>query len=221
MSGSTDQGSLNQLLQWSIQNSEGTQSSDKDAQQPPRDARKGLDPKMLAALLGGPSDADLMREAMVVITAPLEESDLENKLVAWDNLEQLVEQIDNANNLEALKLWSPLLDQLQSQEAECRMYAAWVISTAVQNNVKCQEKLLALGGVQKLLDVVLQDTAQTARKKAANALSSEVRNFQPALDELLEKLPENFLNGPRRLDAADMEQVNSVVDALRQRAVNG
>ncbi|QIX01516.1 hypothetical protein AMS68_007033 [Peltaster fructicola] len=215
-----DQGSLNQLLQWGITNSDTSQQSAQDGQAP-RDPRKGLDPKMLAALLGGPSDADLMREAMVVITATPEESNLENKLIAWDNLEQLVEQIDNANNMEALKLWTPLLEQLQTEEAECRMYAAWVISTAVQNNVRCQEKLLALGGVQSLLDRVMQDDDQKVRKKAATALSSEVRNFQPAFDELVEKLPKGFLTGADRLDAADMEQVNSVVDALRRRAADG
>lgn len=210
-----DQGSLNQLLQWGIENSGDQQGQ---PNQPTRDATKGLDSKVLAQLLGAPSDADLMREAMRVITAPLSESPLDAKLTAWDNMEQLVEQIDNANNLEPLGLWQPLIDQLSNEDPECRAYAAWCISTAVQNNIKCQERLLAAGGVEKLLSLVLNDPSKPVRKKAATALSSEVRNYQPALDDLMEKIPQEFVTKGRKLDACGMEEVNSVIDALRQRA---
>lgn len=213
MAGS-DQANLNGLLKWGIENSESSRQTGTES----KDPRSGLDAKVLAQLLGGPSDADLMREAMRVITAPQEESPLDNKLIAWDNLEQLVEQIDNANNLQALGLWKPLIGQLKSDEADCRMYAAWVISTAVQNNVKCQEILLSNGAVQILLDLALNDSTQSVRKKAATALSSEVRNYQPALDEVLQKLPNNIFSGSRRLDANDMEEVNSVITPLREQA---
>lgn len=221
MAGSTDQGGMNQLLQWGIENStapDGVTSDPPATQQQPRDPAKGLDSKMLAQLFGAPSDADLMRDAMAAILATKEQVSLEGKLVAWDNFEQLVEQIDNANNLEPLGLWPPLIGQLDSDEGECRMYAAWCMSTAVQNNIKCQERLLASGGVEKLLRGVLDDPIQAARKKAANALSSEVRNFQPALDELTEKMPDDLLPGGRRVDATDMEEVNVIIEALRQRA---
>lgn len=126
---------LNNLLRWGVENSEATRNDTAAA----GEHKTSLTPEMLAALMGGPSDAELMREAMRAVTS--EETDLENKLTAFDNFEQLVEQIDNANNIEALGLWKPLLSQLESEEAELRRMAAWCVGTAVQNNVKAQEKV--------------------------------------------------------------------------------
>lgn len=126
---------LNNLLRWSVENSEAARDDPALASQP----KSNLTPEMMAALMGGPSDAELMREAMRAITS--EETDLENKLTAFDNFEQLVEQIDNANNMEPLGLWPLLLKQLENEEAELRRMAAWCVGTAVQNNVKAQEKV--------------------------------------------------------------------------------
>lgn len=66
---------------------------------------------------------------------------LDNKEQAFDNLEQLIENLDNANNLENLKLWNPLIGQLSSPESSLRYMAAWVCGTAVQNNLKSQESV--------------------------------------------------------------------------------
>ena len=57
--------------------------------------------------MGGPSDATLLKEAMAAIQSP--DASNENKLVAFDNFEQLIENIDNANNIESLGLWTPLI----------------------------------------------------------------------------------------------------------------
>jgi hsp70-interacting protein len=128
---------LNNLLRWGIENSDSTRNDPNATTD--RDAVRGLDPSVLAALLGGPSDADLMKDSMAAIQNP--EVDLENKLVAFDNFEQLVENLDNANNMETLGLWTPLVGQLKSAEDELRMMAAWCVGTAVQNNVKSQESV--------------------------------------------------------------------------------
>jgi hypothetical protein len=155
---------------------------------------------------------------MTAIVAPIDQVDLENKLTAWDNLEQLIEQIDNANNMESLGLWQPLLQQLDSSEAEMRRMAAWCLSTAVQNNVKCQERLLAIGAITKLAKLAIDDDSQAVRKKAVNALSSEVRNFQPGLDELEKHLPQQFSSGRRGADAGDMDAVDAIIGKLREQA---
>jgi hsp70-interacting protein len=89
--------------------------------------------------MGGPSDADMMKESMSAIMHP--DINMENKLVAWDNMEQLVENIDNANNLEPLGLWTPLCNQLKEKEDDHRRMAAWCLGTAVQNNPKAQERV--------------------------------------------------------------------------------
>jgi len=132
---------LNELFKWSIENS----SKDGQPAQPPATTTNtngapssNLNPEILQVLMGGPSDADLMKESMAAIRSP--EVDLENKMVAFDNFEQLVEGIDNANNMEALGLWTPLVELLRSEEKYVRMMAAWCVGTAVQNNIKAQER---------------------------------------------------------------------------------
>ena len=214
-----DQQSLNQLLQWGIENSD---SSRNDTTTQPtdqqRDPSRGLNAKALAELLGGPSDADRMRGAMAAIIAPTDQVNLESKMTAWDNFEQLIEQIDNANNLESLGLWPPLIKQLDNAEPEMRRMAAWCISTAVQNNVKSQERFLASGAISKLAKLAVEDENQAVRKKAVTALSSEVRNFQPGLDELHQSLPKDLWAGRNGVDAGDMEAVDEVIQKLRDHA---
>ena len=176
---------LNRLLQWSIQNTAASRNDPTTVQTDDIRQPSNISPELLAQLMGGPSEADLMKAAMSAIVAPLEDCDLENKLVAWDNFEQLIEGIDNANNMQPLGLWIPLVGQLDSEHAECRAWAAHCLNTAVQNNPDCQERCLAINAIPKLIKQVLEDTDKTARKKAAGALSSEVRNYQPAADELV------------------------------------
>lgn len=138
---------LNHLLKWSIENSEASRTdpastSNAEAGQTDSPASNSLNAEALKALMGGPSDAQLMQESMKAIQSP--DISLDNKLVAFDNLEQLIESIDNANNMESLGLWTPLMGQLDSEEADMRRMAAWCLGTAVQNNVKAQERVRLL-----------------------------------------------------------------------------
>ena len=208
---------LNRLLQWSIQNSAASRNDPTTVQTDDIRQPSNLDPELLAQLMGGPSEADLMKAAMSAIVAPLEECDLENKLIAWDNFEQLIEGIDNANNMQPLGLWIPLVGQLDSEHAECRAWAAHCLNTAVQNNTACQERCLAINAVPKLVKQVLEDEALAARKKAAGALSSEVRNYQPAADELVKCLPEDVWN-KGKVDASDMDAVDVLIGVVREKA---
>lgn len=137
---------LNDLLKWSVENSEASRRSIANINDDPNNSNSvppptlnGLNEAALRALMGGPSDADLMKESMAALLS--DEVDLENKIVAFDNFEQLVENIDNANNMEPLGLWTPLVGLLQHKEADMRRMAAWCIGTAVQNNEKGQDKV--------------------------------------------------------------------------------
>ena len=135
---------MNNLLKWSIQNStnpsqQQTENNEAAAHVAAPGSNRGLNPDMLRTLFGGPSEADLMKAAMEVLHS--DEADLENKLVAFDNFEQLVESVDNANNMEPLGLWSPLVKLLGHDEAEMRRMAAWCVGTAVQNNEKAQDRV--------------------------------------------------------------------------------
>lgn len=133
---------MNSLLKWSIKAATEEQASgDKNdsGNNAPADPSRGLTPQMLSTLFGGPSEADLMKAAMEALRS--DEVDLENKLIAFDNFEQLIESIDNANNLEPLGLWTPLVELLDHNEPDMRRMAAWCIGTAVQNNEKSQDKV--------------------------------------------------------------------------------
>ncbi|KAF7587396.1 hsp70 nucleotide exchange factor fes1 [Aspergillus hancockii] len=210
-------GNMNSLLKWSIKNSTNQQSDDPNASNnTPDAATRGLTPEMLSSLFGGPSDADLMKGSMEALLS--DEVDLENKLIAFDNFEQLIESIDNANNLEPLGLWTPLVELLQHGEADMRRMAAWCIGTAVQNNEKAQDKLIVFNAVPKLLEISTTDSNPAARKKAVYALSSAVRNYQPAMDELVKHLPEGYPRG-EKVDAGDMDAVDAIMDKLRTHSV--
>ncbi|MCJ1393802.1 hsp70 nucleotide exchange factor fes1 [Xylographa bjoerkii] len=199
---------MNHLLKWGIENSS-TAAPSPDAP-PPRP----IDPAVLQAIFGGPSDADLMRQSMAAIISP--EITLDNKLTAFDNFEQLIESIDNANNLEPLGLWTPLVELLKNEEGQLRRMAAWCVGTAVQNNEKAQERALVMGALPALVKMVIEEADENIRRKALYALSSEMRNYQPATDEAVKGLPERLWT-EGHIDATDMEAVDRFIAKLRER----
>lgn len=129
---------LNNLLKWGIQNSEASRADSAVADQPP----PKVDIEALQRLISGfngPSDAELMVESMNAIES--EKVKLEDKCIAFENFEQLIEGLDNANNMENLGLWTRLVAHLDNAEPDLRMYAAWCCGIAVQNNIKTQERV--------------------------------------------------------------------------------
>ncbi|KAF1935859.1 Hsp70 nucleotide exchange factor FES1 [Clathrospora elynae] len=220
---------LNSLLKWGIQNSEASRNDAATAQPPPEIDREAL--LRLMTGMSGPSDAQLMQESMQVIRN--DEAKLEHRITAFDNFEQLIENLDNANNIESTGLWIPLVEQLENKEAELRFYAAWCCGTAVQNNIKTQERvssprlsirlrrmanrlqLLVVGAIPALVRLATSDNERKVRKKAIFALSSSVRNFQAALDAAVEHMPAEF-KPQEKLDANDMESVDKLINKLRE-----
>lgn len=238
---------LNGLLKWSIEaqaaananannaDSSAAPSDQQSAPTPATTTTSQLTPEMLSAIMGGPSDAELMQAAVSNITSSDPDITLDSKLTAFDNLEQLIESIDNANMLGKLGLWTPLLDLLGHEESQIRLMAAWVVGTAVQNNEPCQERLVALGGVEKLVAMSLghklvvksgegEDTEKEAsetkeiRRKAVYALSSAVRNYQPAMDVATRQLAARGVSVPEKTDATDMDSVDLIITDLREKA---
>ncbi|TVY33201.1 Hsp70 nucleotide exchange factor, partial [Lachnellula subtilissima] len=204
---------MNSLLKWSVENSSASTSDPTTA--PPTST---INPEAMNALFGGPSDADLMLSSMSAITSPDPELTLPDKLVAFDNFEQLIENLDNANNLGPLALWTPLLGCLESAESEMRRMAAWCVGTAVQNNVKSQEGLVAAGGIPGLAKLAVDEGEdESVRRKAVYALSSACRNYQPAMDILtaeLGKLGRDDWAG--KVDAEDMDACDGLIGAMRE-----
>lgn len=167
---------MEKLLHWSIANAQGDKEAIKKAGAP--------DPKLLEQLFGGggPDDPTLMKEAIAVITSP--ESTLDNKLIAYENFEMLVENIDNANNIENMKMWEPILITLGCDEPAIRATALSVIGTAVQNNTDAQDNYIKYdGSVQKLIDIAKnKQEGNEVRIKAFYAISNLIRNHKKAAE---------------------------------------
>lgn len=224
---------LNELLKWGIENASNNPNDPSAADAAPP-TNRGLNPEVLAALFGGPSDADLMKSSMaaIVSTEDTPENTLENKLVAFDNFEQLVESLDNANLMSSLDLWTPLIGVLESSpEPELRRMAAWCIGTAVQNNQPSQERFLAAANGVPLLAKAAANANElpAVRRKAVYALSSACRNYQPAMDAALTALaalaanteatkvpvPAALADLPTKVDAGNMDDVDEVLNVLK------
>ncbi|KAJ9068797.1 hsp70 nucleotide exchange factor fes1 [Entomophthora muscae] len=171
---------MEKLLQWGLANSDPDALARQANGEEPRQSLKDLDPGVIDAILGK-DDATLMKESMLVILS--KEAELEDKLAAFDNLEMLVEQIDNAKNLEPLKLWEPLLALLSDEEVSLRKYSAWVIGTATQNNPVAQDNFLDHKGLEILLEAFRNESVNENSKKLAYSLSCSIRHHPRALDK--------------------------------------
>ncbi|SCW01259.1 LAFE_0D08636g1_1 [Lachancea fermentati] len=160
---------MEKLLHWSIANAQGDKDAAERAGQP--------DPKMLQQLFGGgPDEPTLMKEAMAVITN--QDAELDDRLTAFDNFEMLIESLDNANNIENLKLWIPLISMLKDKEADLRAFALSVIGTAVQNNSDAQQNFLRYdGGLSQIISLANDSEEKLqVRVKAFYALSNLIRH---------------------------------------------
>ncbi|KAK6203425.1 Hsp70 nucleotide exchange factor FES1 [Scheffersomyces amazonensis] len=162
---------MDKILNWSLAH----QSGDEEAIKRVGD----LDPKMLEQLFGGPDEPTLMKQAIMIINA--DAATLENKEIAFDNFEMLIENLDNANNIENMKLWPSIISQLSSNIApSLRLYAASVIAIAVQNNPNAQEAFNKTDGLEKLINIASDDeTSKDLLLKVLLALSSLIRNYEP------------------------------------------
>lgn len=96
--------------------------------------------------------------------------------------------------------------------------AAWCVGTAVQNNEKSQERLLAMGGIPPLVKMAVGESeGSQVRRKAVYALSSACRNYQPAMDVFTEELGKLGRKG-EKVDASDMDACDELIGGLREEA---
>ncbi|KAJ7607317.1 armadillo-type protein [Roridomyces roridus] len=185
---------MESLLRWGIENS----ANANDGSNPPPAPRQDLDPGIIDMILGK-SDAVLMKEDMAIAQ---DESQSESaRIDALDHLEMLIEQIDNANNLEKLQMWTPLQKLIESAPTpELKMQALWVIGTALQNNPAAQDAYFSHDPLPVLTNFLTPSpfsTSQT-RSKAIYALSGLLKHNAPAV----EALSRSDVNGWERLREA-------------------
>jgi hypothetical protein len=164
---------MDKLLAWSV----AQQSGDKEAME-----RIGQpDMKALNQLFGGIDEPTLMKQSLLVVENP--ELKLEDREVALENFEMLIENLDNANNIENMKMWPSLIKLLDdSAPTSLKTITCSIIGIAVQNNTTCQEHLLKHPeGVEKLIKILTSESDVSLKLKALFAISSLVRNNSNAL----------------------------------------
>ena len=72
-----------------------------------------------------------------------------------------------------------------------------------------------MGAISELVRLAIEDTNEAVRRKSIYALSSEIRNYQPGLDEAIKSLPQ-ALKPDGKVDAGDMGAVDRITDRLRE-----
>ncbi|KAF7724101.1 hsp70 nucleotide exchange factor fes1 [Apophysomyces ossiformis] len=173
---------MEKLLQWAVNNSDKEQlqktaEAIRRGEQKP-DPKK-FDPEIIEAILGK-DDATRMKEAVQCIVDP--EDTVENKEIALDNLELLVEGIDNAKNIENMKLWPDILSQLDADEPAVRKGVAWVCGTAVQNNLEAQRAFLRNNGLEPLVTLLKNEKNKEVRAKVQYAISGFLKHFPEGVE---------------------------------------
>ncbi|KAG1856723.1 armadillo-type protein [Suillus subluteus] len=169
---------MQSLLRWSVENSTPSTGS------PPTTTTNKLDPGIIDHILGKP-DAQLMREALIIGVDERQTED--DRLQALDDLEMLVQNIDNANDLEKLGLWQPLHNLLLASDTTdtLKMQTLWIIGTALQNNPAAQLAYLDLDPLPTLLKS-LSPTSNSAetRSRALYALSGLLKLNAAAVQQM-------------------------------------
>ncbi|KAI8638341.1 armadillo-type protein [Parasitella parasitica] len=171
---------MEKLLQWAVNNSDNNSLAEQAAAIRRGEAKPDptkYDPKFLEAILGK-DDATRMKDAVKCISDP--EDTIENKKIALDNLELLIEGIDNARNMENMKLWPAVIKEMDNKAPEVRKGIAWVCGTTVQNNPEAQ-KFMDNGGLEPLVKL-LNDEDESVRNKAQYAISGFLKHNKAGVE---------------------------------------
>ncbi|KAF9595542.1 hypothetical protein IFM89_000630 [Coptis chinensis] len=170
----------NGLLKWSLAHSDGTTK-------PPQNLSEEERRWFMEAMQSQAVDViKRMKEITLVMQTPdkvLEEQgvtsqDIEELL---DELQEHVESIDMANDLNSIGGLVPLIGYLKNSHAGIRAKAAEVVTTIVQNNPKSQKLVMEANGLEPLLSNFSSDPDVTVRTKALGAISSLIRQNKPGL----------------------------------------
>jgi len=145
------------------------------------------------ALNGLQTDVDRMKKLSAMISNP--EGSQADKVASLEELQYLVEDIDNAQDLHKINGFVPVADLLESTSDELRMWAAWVVMTAVQNNPWSQTQALEKGALTKLMELLKTETKDKILAKVIPALSGLIRDHPKAVETFLNE------NGLRLLGA--------------------
>lgn len=167
------------ILKWSLAQSDGTR--------PTRNLSEEDRKWFMEAMQAQTVDViQRMKDITLVMRTP--EQELEAQGITPDNIEDMldelqehVESIDMANDLNTIGGLVPLLGYLKNSHANIRAKAADVVTTIVQNNPKSQQLVMEANGLEPLLSNFTSDPEVTVRTKALGAISSLIQHNKPGI----------------------------------------
>ncbi|XP_057754482.1 uncharacterized protein LOC130973825 [Arachis stenosperma] len=169
--------SLDSMLNWAISNSdpeklkESAQAQQRLSQSELQ--KRQMEIKEIMEKTKMPSDGELMKIAISDLNN--KSASLEDRYRALQELLELVEPIDNANDLHKLGGLVVITQELNHSDPGIRTIAAWILGKASQNNPIVQQQVLELQVLSKLMKMVKSDSVEEANK-ALYAVSALIRN---------------------------------------------
>jgi hypothetical protein len=130
----------------------------------------------------GKPDAARMQELCDLVQSS---TNIDERTSALQELEELVSNLDNANDLEPLQLWKPLISFLSDSNSLIRFHTAWVLGTAVQNNEKSQQSFYKYGGVEAIIPL-LNDSDVTVISKSLYCIAGLINHYPNALAKFID-----------------------------------
>lgn len=166
------------LLKWSLAYTDGTGQS--VAQEMSSDRRTWLEEAMSELIV---DEAKRMKEIVEQLTelstqagAASEGEEDKVHVALFEELEDIVDNLDAAWDLIKMGSMDKLIEMLRSENPAFRVGASQIVSTCAQNNPKCQAALLQLGALAYTTHMSVHDQDRAVRLKALSAVSSLVRN---------------------------------------------
>ncbi|MED6112064.1 hypothetical protein PIB30_058302 [Stylosanthes scabra] len=169
--------SMDSMLHWAISHSDPEKLKESaQAQQrlsPSELQKRQMEIKEIMEKTRMPSDADLMKIAISDLNNI--SASLEDRYRALQELLELVEPLDNANDLHKLGGLVVITQELNHSDPGIRTVAAWILGKASQNNPIVQQQVLELRVLSKLMNMVKSKSLEEANK-ALYAVSALIRN---------------------------------------------
>lgn len=185
MDGSQTHRNLKRILHWCLQeqqqesSTEGRRNFDSERQRWLLDA--------LESISNEPTETDLLKAALAVLHTQYSTCNsvgYEKLIEAFDQVEYFVEDLDHASDLIPLNGVSIIMKYLHHSESSLQIKACSVIASATQNHPRCQQVFIP--SLQTLVEISTNvENSDELQTKSVYALSSIVRGYEPAVQELL------------------------------------
>ncbi|XP_029199868.2 hsp70-binding protein 1-like [Acropora millepora] len=177
---------LQGLLQFAVDHNDDPQGDTSSAFQEMSEERKQW---LQEALCSVTEDTYVKRmmEHLQVLDKPDndDEEELEKKEDAFDGLQEIVDNIDNANDFHKIGGFHVMLKCLSSEQSSMRWRAADILAVCVQNNPYGQNAALEMAMLPVLCGLLESDQSEQVQVKALFAISSLTRAFSPAEEAFL------------------------------------